>query len=242
MKHYNFPGLILAFLISTLLLSYSCKHLPLTDGIILPSDTTGNGNNTGSQCSPDTVYFAQQVLPLMQSGCAMSGCHDAITHKEGLRLDSYSNILATGGINVNNPTGSKIYRAMVKTDEERMPPAPAAPMNSSQLAMIAKWIGQGARNNSCVESGCDTTNVTYTNHIKPMVQNACQGCHSGAAPGGGIELSTYAGIKAVADNGKFFGSISHLSGYSAMPKNGNKLTDCQIKMVQIWINQGAPQN
>jgi uncharacterized membrane protein len=242
MKLNTSPSIIAIFLVSSLLLSYSCKHLPLNDGIIIPVDPIGNGNNTGSQCSPDTVYFVQQILPLMQSGCAVSGCHDAITHKEDLRLDSYSNIMATGGINVNNPTGSKIYRAMVKTDEERMPPAPASPMNSSQLAVIAKWIGQGAKNNSCTESGCDTTNVTYTNHIKPMVQNACQGCHSGAAPGGGIELSTYAGIKAVADNGKFYGSISHLSGYNAMPKNGNKLTDCQIKMVQIWINQGAPQN
>jgi hypothetical protein len=46
----------------------------------------------------------------------------------------------------------------------------------------------------------------------------------------------------MADNGKLFGSISHVSGYSAMPKNGNQLTDCQISMVKIWIYQGAPEN
>jgi len=229
-------------LVSALLLSYSCKHEPEIVGSILPIDSTGNGNNTGSGCSKDTVYFAQQVLPILQSSCAMSGCHDAVSHNEGGIFDSYSNILSAGGINISNPTDSKIYRVMVRTDEDRMPPSPAAPMTSNQLTLISKWIGQGAKNNSCIESGCDTTNVKYSTHIKPLIQNTCQGCHSGAAPGGGIDLATYTGVKAIADNGKLIGSISHLTGYSAMPKNGYKLTDCQITTVKIWINQGAPQN
>jgi uncharacterized membrane protein len=235
--------------VSLVLLSFSCKHDPLSDGIINPVDTTSNGNNgnnnnnnTGSTCSKDTVYFAQQILPIMLSSCAMSGCHSTASHKEGIKLDTYSNIMATGGINISNPTSSKIYRVMVKTGEERMPPLPAAAMTSTQLSLISKWIGQGAKNNSCVESGCDTANVKYSTHILPLIQNACQGCHSGASPGGGINLATYAGVKAIADNGKFFGSISFLSGYSQMPKNGSKLTDCQITMVKIWINQGSPQN
>ena len=131
---------------------------------------------------------------------------------------------------------------MVKTDDERMPQPPAAPMTDTQLALIAKWIGQGAIENSCLYSGCDTTNVKYSTHIKPLIENTCQGCHSGASPGGGIDLATYSGIKTIADNGKLFGSVSQLSGFSAMPKNGNKLTDCQINMINIWISQGAPEN
>ena len=246
MKRNIFPGLISAVLFTSLLVSYSCKHEPdgLTNNIPPDNGGNGNGNGTGNNksCSADTVYFVQQILPIFQSSCAMSGCHDAATHKEGIKLDTYSNILSTGGIQVSNPTNSKIYEVMVKTGEERMPPSPAAAMTSSQLASISKWIGQGARNNSCLDSGCDTTNVKYSTHIKPIIENACQGCHSGAAPGGGINLATYAGVKAIADNGKFFGSISHLSAYSAMPKNGNKLTDCQINMVKIWISLGAPEN
>jgi uncharacterized membrane protein len=241
MKHHIFSNFILTFLTISMFLSYSCKHEPEFGGNI-PIDPPGGNGSTTTSCSPDTAYFVQQVLPIFQSSCAMSGCHDAATHKEGFKLDNYSNILATGGIKVNNPTDSKIYRVMIKSDEDIMPPSPAAPMSGTQLAVIEKWISQGARNNSCIESGCDTTNVKYSSHIKPLIQNACQGCHSGSAPGGGIDLATYAGVKAIADNGKFYGSISHLSGYSAMPKNGNKLTECQISMVKIWINQGAPQN
>jgi uncharacterized membrane protein len=241
MKHHIFPAILFSVIASTLLLPYSCKHDPDPFVINDPVDTTGN--NTGTQCSPDTVYFVQQVLPIFQSSCAKSGCHDAGTAEEGIILDSYANIIATGGIKVNDPTSSKIYEAMTEDDsEDRMPPPPAAPMTSAQLTLISKWISQGAKNNSCLESGCDTTNVKYSTHIKPLIQNSCQGCHSGASPGGGIELATYAGVKAIADNGQFIGAISHLTGYSAMPKNGNKLSDCQIKMVNIWINQGAPEN
>jgi hypothetical protein len=246
MKKIILQVFITVLLVSVLLLSYSCKHEPEIVGTLLPGDTSGNGNNNGNNnstsCSKDTVYFIQQVLPIFQSSCAMSGCHDAATHKEGIKLDTYSNILSTGGIKVSNPTDSKIYRVMIKSGDERMPPSPAAPIPNSQLTTISKWIGQGAKNNSCIESGCDTTNVKYSTHIKPLIQNACQGCHSGALPGGGINLASYAGVKAIADNGKFFGSISHIATYSAMPKNGNKLTDCQINMVKIWINHGAPEN
>ncbi len=243
MKIISGSSILPAVLISSLFYFNSCKHEPELSGIVIPVDTTEKNNEgtTGSSCNKDTVYFVQAVLPLFQSSCALSGCHDAITHKEGLRLDSYAGIVS-GGINVSNPTNSKIYKVMVSSGEELMPPPPAAAMTSAQLSTISKWIGQGAKNNSCIESGCDTTNVKFSTHIKPLIQNNCQGCHSGAAPGGGINLVTYAGVKAIADNGKFFGSISHLTGYKAMPQNGNKLTDCQITTVKIWINQGSPEN
>ncbi|MDO9257172.1 MAG: c-type cytochrome domain-containing protein [Bacteroidales bacterium] len=243
MKNKSGNSILPALLIFSLFYFYSCKHDPELSGIIIPVDTTGNNNGgtTESTCNKDTVYFVQAVLPMFQSSCALSGCHDAITHKEGLRLDSYSGIIS-GGINGSNPTNSKIYRVMVSSGEEQMPPSPVASMTSTQLSTISKWISQGAKNNSCIESGCDTTNVKYSTHIKPLIQTNCQGCHSGATPGGGINLATYAGVKAIADNGKFFGSISQLSGYKTMPQNGNKLTDCQITTVKIWINQGSPEN
>ncbi len=239
MRKHIFPGFASLIFISIMLIAFSCKHEPIDTGLIKPIDTSGTN---GIPCSSDTVYFEQQILPLLQSSCALSGCHDAATHKDDVILDSYSNIIATGGIKVKDPTDSKIYEKMVETGEDRMPPLPAAAMTTEQLALIAKWIGQGAKNNSCPDIGCDTTNVKYSTHIKPLIQNTCQGCHSGAAPAGGIDLSTYAGIKAIADNGKFFGTISHLTGYKPMPQNGNKLSDCRINMVKIWINGGALEN
>jgi len=215
MNKFIFRLFVLLFFITVFYLPYSCKHEPDPTGTINPIDTTGN--NTGTECSKDTVYFVQQVLPLFQSGCAMSGCHDAATHKDDVILNNYTNIMTTGGIVPGNPGNSKSYKMMIRTDEDRMPPPPAPAMSSTQLALISKWISQGAKNNSCLASGCDTTNVKYSTHIKPLIQNSCQGCHSGAAPGGGIDLSTYAGVKAIADNGMFVGTISNLPGYRPVP-------------------------
>ncbi|MBK7029438.1 MAG: hypothetical protein IPH45_09570 [Bacteroidales bacterium] len=228
-------------IILSLFLSSACKHDPeLQETVNPPDDTT---QNPTSQCSPDTVYFEQQILPMLQSGCAMSGCHDVGTHEEGIVLNSYANIMSTGGINISNPTRSEIYEKMAESDlDDRMPPPPYPAFTSDKLALISKWISQGAKNNSCLEAGCDTTNVTYLTHIKPLLQNHCQGCHSGGNPSGGIPLVIYSDAKAIADNGKFLGTINQLNGYSPMPQNSNKLTDCQINMVKIWINLGAPNN
>jgi cytochrome c5 len=77
--------------------------------------------------------------------------------------------------------------------------------------------------------------------VKPILQSYCLSCHSNssaAGSGGGIKLQDYADVKTYADNGKLIGTMNHTSGYSAMPKGGGKLTDCNILVVQTWINKG----
>ncbi len=48
-----------------------------------------------SDCDPSTVYFKQDVLPLLQSNCAKSGCHNEESRKHGVVLNSYENLMAT---------------------------------------------------------------------------------------------------------------------------------------------------
>jgi len=38
------------------------------------------------------------------------------------------------------------------------------------------------------------------------------------------------------------GTIKHESGWSPMPKNGNKLSDCKIQKIDRWILDGTPNN
>ena len=40
----------------------------------------------------DTVSFQYEILPLIVSNCATTGCHDALSRKKGLNLTNYSNI------------------------------------------------------------------------------------------------------------------------------------------------------
>ena len=88
-------------------------------------------------------------------------------------------------------------------------------------------------------NACDTVSMKYSVDIAPIIDNSCVSCHSGSAPAGNIDLSTYSSVKVYADNGSLLGSMEHKNGYSPMPKNQNKLDDCTISKVSAWINQGS---
>ena len=154
-------------------LNLSCKHevigtLDSGTGIV---DVPGK---TGRSCSPDSIYFANDIYPLITSSCAMGGCHDAITSAEDVELTSYAKIVKY--VQASNATNSELYKEIVRTDEDRMPPPPMTPWTTEQISKLRTWINQGAKNNSC--DACDTTKFTYTTAIKPIIQNKCQGCHN----------------------------------------------------------------
>src|SRR5690242_1217775 len=116
--------------VSVIVWAISCKHqIP---GITDSPAQDGNPNSNpsiGSSCSADTVYFQQQVLPIFISNCAMSGCHDDASHKEGIVLTSYSAIIS-GGIRAGNPDNSKIYKVIATSKaDDRMPQPPRNPLS-----------------------------------------------------------------------------------------------------------------
>ncbi len=192
-------------------------------------------------CDTDTVYFAQSVLPLIVSNCAGPGCHDAITHEEGVRLYDYAHIMEQ--VSPGNPNNSDLLTDGIwETGDNVMPPSPNTPLTPEQQELIVTWIQQGAQNNSCT-GGCDTLNVTFSGTISPIVQNNCAGgsCHDASSPAANINLTTYAGVAQVANNGSLAGAIQHQSPYTSMPP-GLWLTQCQIDQVLIWVQAGSPNN
>jgi mono/diheme cytochrome c family protein len=91
---------------------------------------------------------------------------------------------------------------------------------------------------------CDTTAAsTYSAVVLPILNSSCNSCHGGSASaGGGINLDTYTSVKAQVTNGKLMGSINHSAGYSAMPKNGAKMSACNIAKINRWIAAGSLNN
>jgi hypothetical protein len=234
-----------------LLLASGCKHEPP----VIPDAAdaiTGNGNNgaggTGgityneNTCDPDNVYFTNDILPLFISNCAKSGCHDATTHREGIILNSYQNIISTGDVRPHDPSHGKILEVITTTEtDDIMPPPPASHLTPSQINMITTWINQGALNNSC-SGHCDTLLVTYSATVAPLLQAKCVGCHNNISSSGNVNLSNYSGVLVVAANTKLVGTINHDPGYAAMPLGGNKMPQCEIDEITIWVNAGAPNN
>ena len=247
----NLLAMALLFTLAVGLIPTACRHelgpLPLLpidpiDTTVIPPPPDDPVDTSGVPCNPDTVYFQNQILPLLQSNCAMSGCHDVISHKENVILTDYTHIRQK--VVPFNAGQSKIYKSIVTTDPgDRMPPSPATAFTTEQINLLKKWIEQGALNNVCNESygQCDTIGVTYSGYLQPLLANKCLGCHGANNPGGGIKLTSYTEVKASAQSGKLFGSINWDQGYVAMPQNGTKMSSCQLSKVKAWINAGMPQ-
>ncbi|MGE5106428.1 MAG: hypothetical protein ACM3H8_02715 [Sphingobacteriales bacterium] len=91
-------------------------------------------------------------------------------------------------------------------------------------------------------AACDSTNVTYSATIKPIIATNCLECHGGLTPSAGFSLETYQGVKAKVDQGRLIGAVSHFPGFSPMPKNNPQLGSCNIAAFRTWVRNGAPYN
>ncbi len=94
---------------------------------------------------------------------------------------------------------------------------------------------------------CDSTDITYTETVFSILNENCISCHNEANPSGGINLSNYQNSKAAGainsgNYGSLLGTIKWSGGNVPMPKNSNKLSDCHIKQIQKWIEDGMPEN
>lgn len=98
---------------------------------------------------------------------------------------------------------------------------------------------------SFLETACDTALVTFSGSIQPVLKSYCgtnNSCH-GTNNTSNIQLNNYAGVKAQADNGRLWQSVSWTGSASFMPKNSSaKLNDCLLAKLNIWIQNGAPNN
>lgn len=86
---------------------------------------------------------------------------------------------------------------------------------------------------------CDTTQVSFTGHIEPMLSTYCLSCHSNLnAPGfgGNISLEDYEDVSSFAET--VLGSIRHDQGFQPMPRGGEKLDECLILTFEAWIQNG----
>ena len=99
-----------AVTVAVISLVVSCTHEPflVEDEGTVPVDPgcTTNGK----------VCFESNVLPIFQSSCARSGCHDATTREEDYVLDSYANIVKRG-IKPGDANESKLYKGYKDLNE-----------------------------------------------------------------------------------------------------------------------------
>ena len=92
---------------------------------------------------------------------------------------------------------------------------------------------------------CDTTTVRLSVELESILSANCYRCHNDANAdvlGGGWHLHDYTTMQFFALSGELLGAIEQDGSTSPMPKDGGKLSDCDINKFRAWINRGAPQN
>jgi hypothetical protein len=201
--------------------------------------TTVIGGNGGSTPPLARACFTRDILPVILSRCATTGCHDAAAGGERKSLTTFTSIRSS--VSPGNPSQSSLYRVITLTSgESKMPPTTSPQLSVAEIDSIGKWIRYGALNENCGEV-CDTINpVTFSGTIWPIMQTSCTGCHTGTSPGGGIAIANYANVQTLASNGSLMNSLRG-TGVSVMPK-GSSFTLCRIRQFDMWVKNGALNN
>ena len=90
---------------------------------------------------------------------------------------------------------------------------------------------------------CSGSTPTYTADIAPILDASCakSGCHDAVTVQNGVNLSSYATASAISQEERFLAVIEHRSGFPAMPFDGPKLPDNQIRLLKCWVEAGSPQ-
>lgn len=93
-------------------------------------------------------------------------------------------------------------------------------------------------------ASCDTTAVSYSTAVVPILQQNCYPCHGvGSNSGsGGITLEGYNNIKVYVNRGLVAGNVEHLPGFVAMPYLLPQLPACEVNTIAAWVHQGALNN
>lgn len=89
------------------------------------------------------------------------------------------------------------------------------------------------------KTNCDNTNFTYNLNAKEILNTNCaySGCHAGAKPKHGLDLSNYQNASTQFNEQNTLCTINHDDDCMPMPPSG-KLSDNDIMILTCWAKNG----
>lgn len=90
---------------------------------------------------------------------------------------------------------------------------------------------------------CDPALSTYGIHVNPIIQTKCAtsgGCHAAGSSFG--DYTAFADLKAKVDNGSFKNSVLDHNSPEMPPVGSPQLTTEELKVLNCWYKNGAPNN
>ncbi|MES2738448.1 MAG: DUF1553 domain-containing protein [Verrucomicrobiota bacterium] len=100
-----------------------------------------------SAAKKDGVNFYKEVMPILEANCF--SCHQGSKTKGDLKLDSLAEALKGGesdgpAIVPGKPEKSSLIARISTTDEDYIMPPKGHPLKAEQIAVIQRWISEGA--------------------------------------------------------------------------------------------------
>ncbi|MBI5800867.1 MAG: hypothetical protein HZA92_09125 [Verrucomicrobia bacterium] len=98
--------------------------------------------------APGDVSFTQDIAPILAKKCVT--CHGPEKAKGNYQLHNFAILLKPGAskaasVTAGQPLKSELFRLLTTTDDDDRMPQKDDPLPKAQIALIGKWIQQGAR-------------------------------------------------------------------------------------------------
>lgn len=116
----------------------------------------GITNSKGKEIEgSDSVSYHKQIKPILQRECY--GCHQPAKDKGGFVMTEFSKLLKGGesdekAIVIGQPAKSLLISLITPVDGEAEMPPEKSPLSTVEIELIAKWISQGAHDDSPANS------------------------------------------------------------------------------------------
>lgn len=162
----------------------------------------------------DAVSFTKQIVPIFTAKCA--GCHIRMS-KGGFSMATFADLKkGSESGTVFSPgkgEGSRLVEVLATGD---MPRGGGGQLPADQIALITRWIDQGAKFDGKSETeplaaGAAATptaampavqfgrasgseSVQFVRDLAPTIVSTCIDCHGGMQPAGRLNLTTFAGL------------------------------------------------
>jgi WD40 repeat protein len=128
-------------------------------------------NHASAQGPKGPVSFINDVAPILQKNCF--ACHDAKKKKGKLEMTSFENFRKGGSkddpISAGKSKESLIIDLLTSKGADRMPPKDAGDaLKAEQIAIIAKWIDEGAKLDKGLDAKSDLVRELRTRWNPPQ--------------------------------------------------------------------------
>ncbi len=131
---------------------WACCGLILLAGTLRAEDKAADKDKK----IPDQVSYFRDVRPIVQDQC--QGCHQPAKKGGDYLTTTYTGLLKAGttekpGVIPDKPDESGLYNQIVTKDGKAEMPKGKPPLLEFQVALIKKWIEQGAKDDTPADAG-----------------------------------------------------------------------------------------